>query len=133
MTKQPIEQNHNDIHNDIIVGLGSLGDNALKALTHAQKVVRITHNLFITTTALQKIVSLMREILQTNGYIDVNLLRNHTHLSRKYLIAYLEYLDKFDDIVCKDNKRTLKYAPQNRVYKDSSQDSTRQDSNQPKG
>lgn len=90
----------------------SLGDNALKALTHAQKVVRITHNLFITTTALQSIVSLMREILQTNGYIDVALLRNHTSLSRKYLIAYLEYLDKFDDIACKDNKRTLKYAPQ---------------------
>ena len=106
----------------------SLGDNALKALTHAQKVVRITHNLFITTTALQKIVSLMREILQTNGYIDVNLLRNHTQLSRKYLIAYLEYLDKFDDIVCKDNKRSLKYAQQNRAYKDSSKDS-----NQPKG
>lgn len=95
----------------------TLGDNALKALTQAQKVVRIAHNLFITTTALQSIVSLMREILQTNGYIDVNLLRNHTHLSRKYLIAYLEYLDKFDDIVCKDNKRTLKYAP-------SSQDSS---------
>lgn len=95
----------------------TLGDNALKALTQAQKVVRIAHNLFITTTALQSIVSLMREILQTNGYIDVNLLRNHTQLSRKYLIAYLEYLDKFDDIVCKDNKRTLKYAP-------SSQDSS---------
>lgn len=89
----------------------TLGDNALKALTQAQKVVRIAHNLFITTTALQSIASLMREILQTNGYIDVNLLRNHTQLSRKYLIAYLEYLDKFDDIVCKDNKRTLKYAP----------------------
>lgn len=95
----------------------TLGDNALKALTQAQKVVRIAHNLFITTTALQSIVSLMREIMCSNGYIDVNLLRNHTQLSRKYLIAYLEYLDKFDDIVCKDNKRTLKYAP-------SSQDSS---------
>lgn len=92
----------------------TLGDNALKALAHAQKVVRITHNLFITTTALQSIVSLMREILQTNGYIDVNLLRNYTQLSRKYLIAYLEYLDKFDDIECKDNKRTLKYVIHNR-------------------
>lgn len=88
----------------------SLGDSTLKALTHAQKVVRLAHNLFITSEALHAITKLMREIIHENGYIDVNLLRERTQISRKYLIAYLEYLDRFDDIQCHDNKRTLKYT-----------------------
>ncbi|MCX2717915.1 selenocysteine-specific translation elongation factor [Helicobacter sp. MIT 21-1697] len=86
-----------------------VGDDALKALTQAHKVVRITHNLFITSSALNEIVSLMREIIHTHSYVDVNLLRERTNLSRKYLIGYLEYLDKFDDIECNENKRSFKY------------------------
>lgn len=88
-----------------------IGDNALKALSQAQKVVRIAHNLFIATPALNAIVQLMRELIQKHSYVDVNLLREHTHLSRKYLIGYLEYLDRFDDIACHENKRFFKYAP----------------------
>ena len=87
-----------------------VGDDALKALTQAHKVVRITHNLFITSSALNHIVSLMREIISTHSYVDVNLLRKRTDLSRKYLIGYLEYLDKFDDIECNENKRSFKYG-----------------------
>lgn len=87
-----------------------IGDNALKALTQAQKVVRIAHNLFITTQALNAIISLMREIIRTHGFVDVSVLKTHLNLSRKYLISYLEYLDKFDDIKREDNKRYLKYT-----------------------
>ena len=86
-----------------------VGDEALKNLTQSHKVVRITHNLFVTSSALKSMITLMREIIHTHSYVDVNLLREHTHLSRKYLIGYLEYLDKFDDIQCLENKRTLKY------------------------
>ncbi|MCH5313027.1 MAG: selenocysteine-specific translation elongation factor [Helicobacter sp.] len=87
-----------------------VGDNALKALSLAKKVVRISHNLFITAQALTQITSLMRELISKYGYVDVALLREHTKLSRKYLIGYLEYLDQFDDIECFKNKRTFKYA-----------------------
>lgn len=86
-----------------------IGDNALKSLTQAQKVVRIAHNLFITTQALNAVISLMREIIHTNGFVDVNVLKTHLNLSRKYLINYLEYLDRFDDIKREDNKRYFKY------------------------
>lgn len=72
--------------------------------------MRLTHNLFITTQALNAIISLMREIIHTHGFVDINLLKDKTQLSRKYLISYLEYLDKFDDIKREDNKRSLKYT-----------------------
>lgn len=87
-----------------------LGDSALKSLSLAKKVIRISHNFFIASSALSQMINLMRDLIAKYGYVDVNILREHTHLSRKYVIGYLEYLDKFDDILCEDNKRSLKYA-----------------------
>ncbi|WP_343353908.1 selenocysteine-specific translation elongation factor [Helicobacter mastomyrinus] len=93
-----------------------MGDNALKSLSLSKKIVRLSHNFFIATTALTQMNALMREIITKQGYVDVNNLRKRTHLSRKYLIGYLEYLDKFDDIECIDNKRFYKYIkPHNEV------------------
>lgn len=86
------------------------GDEALKSLCAAKKVVRLTHNCFITTQALNEMNAIMRECITKHGYVDIATLRTYTDLSRKYLIAYLEYLDKFDDIICTDNKRGFKYC-----------------------
>lgn len=80
------------------------GDNALKRLCSRGKVVRLSHNLFITNEALHRILTLFRHIIQTQGYIDIDQAKHHLPLSRKYLIAYLEYLDKFSDIH-KDGQR----------------------------
>lgn len=85
------------------------GDNALKLLTKSQKVIRLEHNLFITSENLNKIIKLMRKILIENNYIDLNLFKQKLPLSRKYLIAYLDYLDSYDDIKNIEGKRTLKY------------------------
>lgn len=87
------------------------GDEALKALCQAQKVVRITHNVFITHSSLNVLIEQMRDIIRKHSYIDVAILKNYTQLSRKYLISYLEYLDQFDDIQSSDNKRFFKYNP----------------------
>ncbi|TLD80198.1 selenocysteine-specific translation elongation factor [Helicobacter sp. MIT 05-5293] len=87
------------------------GDEALKALCQAQKVVRITHNVFITHSSLNALIEQMRDIIRKHSYIDVAILKNYTQLSRKYLISYLEYLDQFDDIQSSDNKRFFKYNP----------------------
>lgn len=87
------------------------GDEALKALCQAQKVVRITHNVFITHSSLNILIEQMRDIIRTHGYIDVATLKKYTQLSRKYLISYLEYLDRFDDIQSSENKRFFKYNP----------------------
>lgn len=85
-----------------------MGDDALKNLTKSKKVVRLAHNLFIEATALTRVLVLMREIIKNEGYVDVQSLKKHLELSRKYLIAYLDYLDAFDDIVKEGDKRKLR-------------------------
>ena len=84
-----------------------LGDKTLKKLTSSKKVVRIAHNLFITTSNLAKIVALQKEIIKNEGYIDIKNFKEKLNLSRKYLIGYLEYLDKFDEIKREGNKRVF--------------------------
>lgn len=85
------------------------GDNALKALSKTQKIIRLEHNLFINSDTLSEIQTKLREIIKENGYVDITTLKEKLPLSRKYLIAYLDYLDKFEDIINTEGKRTLKY------------------------
>ncbi|MDX1809242.1 MAG: selenocysteine-specific translation elongation factor [Sulfurospirillaceae bacterium] len=84
-----------------------IGDNALKSLTRARKVVRLAHNLFVESKALSQIVAKMREIMTKEGYIDIASFKKHFEISRKYLVAYLDYLDHFDDVKKQDNRRYL--------------------------
>ncbi len=84
-----------------------MGDNILKKLTASKKVVRIAHNLFVSSKNLSKVLSIQKEIIQKEGYIDVVLFKNKLSLSRKYAIGYLEYLDKLDEIRKDGNKRYL--------------------------
>lgn len=86
------------------------GDDALKALSKTQKIIRLEHNLFINSNTLSEIQTKLREIIKQNGYVDIATLKEKLPLSRKYLIAYLDYLDKFEDIINTDGKRTLKYT-----------------------
>lgn len=81
------------------------GDNALKSLTKSKKVIRLEHNFFISSEVLTKVMDLCREIIKNDGYVDIKNLKEKLNLSRKYLIAYLEYLDKFDDITKDGTKR----------------------------
>ncbi|PAF43746.1 selenocysteine-specific translation elongation factor [Helicobacter sp. 11S03491-1] len=86
-----------------------IGNSALKALSAAQKVIRLEHNLFVATDILNQIHKNMRKIIEEKGYIDIVLFKEKYAFSRKYLIAYLDYLDRFDDIKNQDGKRILKY------------------------
>ena len=83
------------------------GDNALKKLTKAKKVVRLAHNIFIDADALAEIVSKLREIMSNEGFIDVASFKKHFDISRKYLVAYLDYLDNYDDVKKENNRRYL--------------------------
>jgi len=83
------------------------GDNALKRLTKAKKVVRLSHNLFVTTDNLSDMMTRIREIIKNEGSIDITSFKKHYNFSRKYLIAYLDYLDKYDDIKKDGIKRFL--------------------------
>lgn len=85
------------------------GDQALKKLCASQKVVRLKHNLFITSKHLNALLGLMRQIIQECGYIDFSLFKERFSSSRKYLIAYLDYLDCFEDIQKVGDKRTFRH------------------------
>ncbi len=85
-----------------------IGDDALKRLTRAKKVVRLAHNIFIEAVSLSQIVARLRDIMIKEGFVDVVSFKKHFNISRKYLVAYLDYLDNFDDVKKEDNKRYLK-------------------------
>lgn len=84
-----------------------MGDDALKSLTRAKKVVRLEHNLFVTAAALSTMVKHMRDIMRNEKGIDIKSFKEHFEMSRKYLIAYLDYLDNFDDVKKEDTRRIL--------------------------
>jgi len=85
-----------------------MGDNALKNLTSSKKVMRLAHNLFVTYENLQSLMSKLKEIIDNEGYIEIQNFKTHfPDLSRKYLIAYLEYLDNQSGIKKEGNRRIL--------------------------
>ncbi|MBK1972261.1 selenocysteine-specific translation elongation factor [Campylobacter sp. TTU_617] len=83
------------------------GDDILKKLTKNSLVVRLAHNLFIEKKALD---NLMKEFLELLKYesLDVQKVKEKFNLSRKYAIAYLEYLDKDERVQKINEKRFLK-------------------------
>jgi len=84
------------------------GKKALKVLIKQKKIVRLDRNIFVTSKELHHTLSLMREIIMKRGYIDIHTFKAETGMSRKYCIAYLEYLDKSSDITRKGDRRVLK-------------------------
>ena len=86
------------------------GDGTFKSLTHRKKVIRLAHNLFVTEINLRKALSLMREIITAQGYIDIRNFKEATGMSRKYCIAYLEMLDQSGDVVKEGEKRVLRFG-----------------------
>mgnify|MGYP005984037725 CR=1 FL=1 len=83
-----------------------LGDNVLKSLTSKKQVIRLQHNIFIHFESLNKMVKIMKDIIKNEGFIEISNLKDKFELSRKYLIAYLDYLDNFSDIK-KDGTRRV--------------------------
>jgi len=85
-----------------------MGDDALKKLTKSRKVVRLAHNLFVTYESLHALMSHLKQIIRNEGYIEIaNFKQHYPDLSRKYLIAYLEYLDRQSGIKKDGNRRIL--------------------------
>ena len=80
-------------------------ENILKALCAKKHVIRMAHNLFIHAQSLNKIVKSMNEIIKEEGYIEIKNFKEKYPMSRKYLVAYLDYLDNFSQIKKVDNKR----------------------------
>ena len=77
----------------------SKGDKALKRLVSSKKVIRLSHNLFVNYENLNILMKKLKNIIKKEGFIDVKIFKDYyPNLSRKYIISYLEYLDKQHDI-----------------------------------
>ncbi|EAH5199765.1 selenocysteine-specific translation elongation factor [Campylobacter upsaliensis] len=83
------------------------GDLMLKKLTKEGLVVRLAHNLFVDKATLLNFKEELLNLLK-NTSLDVQTMKTNFHFSRKYAIAYLEYLDLDERIIKKDEKRFLK-------------------------
>ncbi len=84
-----------------------MGDDILKSLCSKKKVQRMQSNVFIHTDSLNQLVLNMRAIMKEEGYIDIKNFKEKFPMSRKYLVTYLDYLDKFGDVKKEDQKRVL--------------------------
>ncbi|TQR30335.1 selenocysteine-specific translation elongation factor [Campylobacter sp. MIT 99-7217] len=83
------------------------GDELLKALTQKGLVIRLAHNLFVEKKALDELKNTCLALLK-NESLDVQKMKEKFNLSRKYAIAYLEYLDRDERVMKIDEKRVLK-------------------------
>ena len=83
------------------------GDDILKALTKKKLVIRIQHNLFVHAIILSSLVNKMKEIIKNDGFIEVQNFKEKFPMSRKYIIAYLDYLDNIPGIEKRENRRYL--------------------------
>jgi len=84
-----------------------IGDDILKSLCAKKAVVRLQHNLFIHSRVLTDIIKVMKNIITTEGYIDIQNFKEKFPLSRKYIVTYLDYLDNFSQIKKDGNKRVF--------------------------
>ena len=85
-----------------------MGDTALKKLTVAKKVKRLEHNLFVSFENLTTLMMHLKQIIEEEGYVDIKMFKvYYPELSRKYLIAYLEYLDSYATIKKEGLKRVF--------------------------
>lgn len=84
------------------------GDKILKALCKSKNVIRLQHNLFIEATNLKEIIETLRAIIKEKGYVDIKNFKESVNISRKYLVAYLDFLDNYDDIEKRENRRVFK-------------------------
>lgn len=75
-----------------------IGDSALRELCTSKKIIRLEHNLYIESSALNLAVNSLRKIITERGHANVQNVKAELNISRKFALAYLEYLDKFDDI-----------------------------------
>ena len=71
-------------------------------------MVRLAHNLFVTSKALNEALAKLKAIIATQGFVNVTNAKEALNLSRKYIIAYLEQLDLESEIMKQGNDRVFR-------------------------
>lgn len=86
----------------------NFGDKIFKELTHSRVIIRLAHNVFVLNSVLSLLMEELKKIIINEGYIDIDIFKKYYGISRKYIICYLDYLDKFGDISRVGDKRVKK-------------------------
>ncbi len=71
----------------------AIGEEALNALIEQGLLERIAPNVLLTSVAVREMQNWVIETIRTKGEVTAAELRDHFDTSRKYAIAFLEYLD----------------------------------------
>lgn len=77
-------------------------------LQNREKIKKISDNIFIPSSLLNKLVDKSITLAKEKGYVDIKNIKSIIQAPRKTIIAILEYLDKTNLFEKKDNKRFLK-------------------------
>jgi selenocysteine-specific elongation factor len=67
---------------------------ALASLQRAGALVRVSPELSLAREHHEALLTQARELLRSHGQLDVQALKNRTGLSRKFVVPFLEHLDR---------------------------------------
>lgn len=82
-----------------------VGIDVLHALIENNSLVMLKDNVLFRPEIFEQILTYVKHTLETQGEIEVSILRDHFSTSRKYAIAILEFLDDLGITERKDNLR----------------------------
>ncbi len=70
-----------------------VGEDVLAALVDLGRLVQVASEVIFRREDLDRMLSELRQLIQQNGPVTVAQVRDHFNTSRKYVLAFLEYLD----------------------------------------
>ena len=85
-----------------------VGEDVLAALVDLGQLVQVSPEIIFRREDLDRMISELRQMIMQNGPITVAQVRDHFNTSRKYVLAFLEYLDSNGVTVRDGDYRRLK-------------------------
>lgn len=85
-----------------------VGEDVLSALIDLGRLVQVAPDVVFLQEDYERMVDELRQLVQKNGPITVAQVRDHFNTSRKYVLAFLEYLDASGVTVRDGDYRRLK-------------------------
>ena len=84
------------------------GKNLLFSLASRKKVVSLGEGLFTEASVAERMKKAMTEVLEKEGFLDIQAMKNIFGLSRKTAVAWLEWLDNDESVRNEKGRRKLK-------------------------
>jgi selenocysteine-specific elongation factor len=88
-----------------------VGEDVVAALIDLERLVAVAPDVVFSQEDYQRMVGDVRRMIQQNGTLTVAQARDHFNTSRRYVLAFLEYLDTIGVTTRQGDERKLK-SPQ---------------------